>query len=186
MKYARFAHLPCWTDNKLDFVLCHISPRIIPYPMRKEIELVGMQETECPCLNQTVRGGGSFWHVGPVGAIYLPARASEHICTMRLACKQTGSLLFGADKCRGHSHLAYARLTCRGVVTNTNAGICIHTDTHCKNTPEFDMHYLVFALLHCRANSCSSKSNLSNRLWECFCLCVCFIILSHTVLEDSE
>ena len=136
MKYARFAHLPCWTDNKLYLVLGDMSPRIKTRSRERGNGACGVQGTECPCLYD-------MW----VLVLMPPARAcrrsSEHICTMRCNVQRCGD---------EYKHeLMNLSLT----LVNIQQGLIGHMD------------HLMFAVVHCKANSCSSKFNSSNRLYEC-------------------
>ncbi len=120
------------------------------------------------------------WHVGPVGCDLPPARvlllALEHICTTRLACKQAAPLLLQINvvatnicACQVNMQRCSDKYRCRHMHTHMHA----HTPANIHRSLTDCMHYLVFALVYCKANSCSSKSNLSNRLSECVAWDVC-------------
>ena len=213
MKYARLAHLPCWTDNKLYLVHRHLSPRIIPHPMSwKEMGLVGCRKQECPCLNQTAGRRNIDTQVLLVRFTscvrFFPRRASEHICTTRSACKHMAPRLLqinvaATNICACQVNGKRCSDKCRH--THTHKHTQTHTNTHTRTcTPEWQIVCAILCLrsyVHCKANSCSSKSNSSNRLCECVAWCVCALVRmcvsvcvcvsscipnTHALLQDSE
>ena len=155
MKYARLAHLPCWTDNKLYLVHRHLSPRIIPHPMSwKEMGLVGCRKQECPCLNQTAGRRNIDTQVLLVRFTscvrFFPRRASEHICTTRSACKHMAPRLLqinvaATNICVCQVNGKRCSDKCRHTHTHTHTHK--HTHTHVYAGVTDCMRNLVFAFV---------------------------------------
>lgn len=126
------------------------------------------------------------WYVGPVSAIYLlhavcsmPRSTSVHVWHVNTDCPLQINAVLHTSVC--------VRLTCSGVMTNTKAGISAHrhicrsNSANVQSTELTDcVPYLVFALVHCKTKSFSSKPNLSNRLCECVFVEFHHIFRTHT------